>query len=213
MNIYDKLQVVQNKLNVPKNQYNKFGDYNYRSCEDIFEAIKPILTENKLYLTMTDEIINIGDRNYVKATATLSDGENKIKVSACAREAVTPKAKTDDSQLTGGTSSYARKYALNGLFLIDDVKDSDSTNKHEKEPQNANKGETDKQWLNLTDYTGKPTNLLTRIQELVNEGKPVEEILEDAKKKYKVSKKTEEMIINLKPVVDEEMNQILDSIE
>jgi hypothetical protein len=135
----EKLIKIQNELSVPKNRYNKFGEYNYRSCEDILDAVKPLLQREGLLMTITDEIVNVGDRNYVKATVTLTSKDNItvtdeilniITTSAYAREAVTPKAKTDDSQLTGATSSYARKYALNGLFLIDDVQDSDSTNDH-----------------------------------------------------------------------------------
>lgn len=137
----DKLIKIQNELNVPKAHFNKFGDYYYRSCEDILEALKPLLEKEGLLLTISDSIESVGDRNYVKATVTLTDGTKSIEVSALAREAVTPKAKTDDSQLTGATSSYARKYALNGLFLIDDTKDSDATNKHEKEtPQPQTSG-------------------------------------------------------------------------
>jgi hypothetical protein len=134
----DKLIKIQNELNVPKAHFNKFGDYYYRSCEDILEALKPLLEKEGLLLTISDSIESVGDRNYVKATVTLTDGTKSIEVSALAREAVTPKAKTDDSQLTGATSSYARKYALNGLFLIDDTKDSDATNKHETpQPQTS----------------------------------------------------------------------------
>lgn len=130
----EKLIKIQNELNVPKANFNKFGDYYYRSCEDILEALKPLLEREKLLLTITDSIESVGDRNYVKATVTLTDGTRTIETSALAREAVTPKAKTDDSQLTGATSSYARKYALNGMFLIDDTKDSDATNDGKKEP-------------------------------------------------------------------------------
>ena len=118
-----KLSDIQKKLNVPKNQVNKFGGYNYRSCEDILEAVKPLLGE--LTLIVSDEIVQVGDRYYVKATATLSDGENVLVNSAFARES---EAKTgmDSAQITGSASSYARKYALNGLFAIDDTKDADT---------------------------------------------------------------------------------------
>lgn len=126
----DKLRKIQNTLSVPKNQRNSFGNYNYRSCEDILEAVKPLLGD--LTLVLEDELVNIGDRYYVKATATLSDDKDSIKVSAYAREEETKKG-MDGSQITGASSSYARKYALNGLFLIDDTKDSDSTNDHAKD--------------------------------------------------------------------------------
>jgi len=128
----DKLIKIQNELSVPKNQFNKFGNYNYRSCEDILEALKPLLAKEKLLMTITDEIVEVGGRNYVKAIIKLSDGTKELIYSAYAREEETKKG-MDGSQITGATSSYARKYALNGLFLIDDTKDSDATNKHEKE--------------------------------------------------------------------------------
>ena len=123
----EKLIKIQTELKAPKNQKNNFGGYNYRSCEDIFEAVKPLLKENGLTLRLTDELVNIGERYYIKATAILSDGTDTIENIAYAREEETKKG-MDGSQITGASSSYARKYALNGLFLIDDVKDSDSTN-------------------------------------------------------------------------------------
>lgn len=123
----EKLIKIQTELNCPKSQRNNFGNYNYRSCEDIFEAVKPLLKENGLTLRLTDELVNIGERYYIKATAILSDGTETIENVAYAREEETKKGQ-DGSQITGASSSYARKYALNGLFLIDDVKDSDSTN-------------------------------------------------------------------------------------
>ncbi len=127
MTIYEKLKVIQTKLKAPKSQYNNFGKYNYRSLEDITEAVKPLLDETGATLTISDEIIQIGDRYYVKATATLYDiGSNEnISVTAFARESETKKG-MDESQITGATSSYARKYALNGLFAIDDTKDTDT---------------------------------------------------------------------------------------
>jgi hypothetical protein len=133
--MYKKLSKIQAALKVPKNQYNKFGEYYYRNAEDILEALKPLLIEHELTLTLTDEIALIGDRYYVKATAILTDGTNKIETSAFAREPETPKAKTDMSQQTGGCSTYARKYALNGLFCIDDTKDADTTNKGENDSE------------------------------------------------------------------------------
>lgn len=132
MTIYEKIRNIQMKLKAPKGQYNDFGKYNYRSCEDIFEALKPLLDENKLTLMMSDELYNIGERYYIKATACLYDTENETTIinTAYAREEETKK-NFDGSQITGASSSYARKYALNGLFLIDDTKDSDFTNKGE----------------------------------------------------------------------------------
>jgi hypothetical protein len=126
----EKLISIQSELKAPKNQRNSFGNYNYRSCEDILEAVKPLLAKHSCTLTITDDIIVAGDRVYVKATATLSDGNTDKQVSAFAREAETKKG-MDESQITGSASSYARKYALNGLFLIDDTKDAD-TDEHTK---------------------------------------------------------------------------------
>lgn len=120
----DKLIRIQSELKAPKNQFNKFGNYKYRSCEDILEAVKPLLTKEKLSLTISDEVINVGSYNYIKATVSLSDGTDKVTVSALAREAEVQKGMSD-SQITGSSSSYARKYALNGMFLIDDTKDAD----------------------------------------------------------------------------------------
>jgi hypothetical protein len=121
--LHKKLWTIQQTLNAPKSQRNNFGGYNYRSAEDILEAVKPLL--QNITLTVSDEIVLIGERYYVKATATLSDGEDAIAVTAYAREEDNKKG-MDASQLTGATSSYARKYALNGLFCIDDAKDADT---------------------------------------------------------------------------------------
>jgi hypothetical protein len=132
----DKLQAIQSELKAPKNQRNNFGNYNYRSCEDILEAVKPLLKVHGLTLVISDEVVNIGAHNYVKATATLSDGADKIEATAYAREAEAKKG-MDDSQITGATSSYARKYALNGLFAIDDTKDADSQDNRSQAPKMA----------------------------------------------------------------------------
>lgn len=121
--LHKKLWTIQQTLNVPKGQYNKFGGYSYRSAEDILEAVKPLL--QNVTLMVSDEIVLIGDRYYVKATATLSDGEDSISATAFAREEKEQKGMTA-GQLTGATSSYARKYALNGLLCIDDAKDLDT---------------------------------------------------------------------------------------
>lgn len=129
MSIYEKLAAVQYALKAPKSQYNKFGNYNYRNCEDIIEAVKPLLKANGLMLMLTDNIHLIGDRFYVEATATIidtADGQT-LEVTAFAREEKEKKG-MDGSQVTGASSSYARKYALNGMFAIDDTKDSDTTN-------------------------------------------------------------------------------------
>lgn len=127
MNFFEKVTAIQAKLKAPKGQYNKFGGYNYRSCEDILEALKPLLAEYNLFINIFDEVKIIGSRYYVEATATLTDGVNKVISTAYAREEETKKG-MDGSQITGASSSYARKYALNGLLAIDDTKDSDTTN-------------------------------------------------------------------------------------
>lgn len=129
MKIYEKLMNIQTELKAPKSQYNSFGKYNYRNCEDILEAFKPLGLKHGAALTVSDKIVLIGDRYYVEATAKLIDVETgeSLENTAYAREEDEKKG-MDSSQVTGSTSSYARKYALNGLFAIDDTKDSDTTN-------------------------------------------------------------------------------------
>lgn len=123
-----ELVYIQTRLKAPKSQRNSFGGYNYRSCEDIMEAVKPLLAETNCSLTVSDDIVQVSDRIYVKATATLRtpNGE-EYKNTAYAREPLSKKG-SDESQVTGAASSYARKYALNGLFCIDDTKDADALN-------------------------------------------------------------------------------------
>ena len=140
----NKLMLIQASLKAPKNQRNAFGNYNYRSCEDILEAVKPLLYDTQTTLTVSDEMVEVGGRIYVKATATLKDCETWEIIeqnSAYARESESKKW-MDDSQITWATSSYARKYALNGLFCIDDVKDADATNTHWKEEKATKKSES-----------------------------------------------------------------------
>ena len=138
MTIYEKLLNIQAELKAPKSQRNNFGKYNYRSCEDILEAVKPFLKKEKCVLVINDEVEKIENRYYLKAVVNLIDVENgeSIKASAFAREEETKKG-MDGSQITGASSSYARKYALNGLFAIDDTKDSDATNQHDKKQNTA----------------------------------------------------------------------------
>lgn len=134
MGILEKLLNIQQELRAPKGQYNDFGKYSYRSCEDILEAVKPLLKANNCTLTIGDELVNVGERYYIRATARLTDAENSgsyYENTAYAREPEDKKG-ADASQITGACSSYARKYALNGLFCIDDVKDADATNDHGK---------------------------------------------------------------------------------
>ncbi|MRT14961.1 recombinase [Enterobacteriaceae bacterium RIT711] len=129
---YAKLAEIQRTLNAPKNQFNSFGKYKYRSCEDILEGVKPLL--GGLFLSISDEVVLIGTRHYVKATARITDGESTHEATALAREEESKKG-MDAAQVTGATSSYARKYCLNGLFGIDDSKDADSD--EHKHQQNA----------------------------------------------------------------------------
>lgn len=171
MDLREKLLTIQSKLIAPKNQYNSFGKYKYRSCEDILEGLKPLLVETKTLLVISDDVVQVGDRYYIKATATLHDCESDTSISntAFAREEENKKG-ADSSQVTGATSSYARKYALNGLFCIDDTKDADATNTHgNDEPKKA----TDGQIATLKKvYTGDnltkllKANNITKIEDL-----------------------------------------------
>ena len=138
MNFIEKINMIQVQGKIPKNQYNSFGGYNYRSCEDVYEGLKPFLRDHGLILTVSDEIILVGDRFYIKATATLTDGEQSYSTVGYAREAESKKG-LDPSQVTGAASSYARKYALQGLFALDDNKDADASNRHEDEQSGSSR--------------------------------------------------------------------------
>jgi essential recombination function protein len=137
---------IQHKLKAPKGQYNSFGKYNYRSCEDILEGVKPLLKEHNLALLIDDEIVQIGERYYVKATVKITDGREFVSATAYAREPDTKKG-MDESQITGATSSYARKYALNALLCIDDTKDADTMDNSKKPVQQTQ--ETVYNWQTL----------------------------------------------------------------
>lgn len=144
MTIQEKLARIQQELIAPKNQYNSFGKYSYRSCEDILEGLKPCLKAVGAAVLVGDELVMVGDRYYVKATATLLDTESSdcVQNTAFAREEDTKKG-MDASQITGSASSYARKYALNGLFCIDDVKDADSRDNRQKEAEKQKQAEAE----------------------------------------------------------------------
>lgn len=147
MGIGEKLLNIQQELKAPKNQRNDFGKYNYRSCEDILEAVKPLLKANNCVLTIEDELVQVGERYYIRATATIADASKPTDFYSNVAYAREPESKkgADESQITGACSSYARKYALNGLFCIDDVKDADATNDHGKgEAKAENKNEVKK---------------------------------------------------------------------
>ena len=165
MSLKEKLLNIQAELKAPKGQMNNYGGYKYRSCEDILEAVKPLLKANKCVLTISDEIANIGERYYIRAAATITDAEGDESYTnvAYAREEETKKG-MDGSQITGTASSYARKYALNGLFCIDDTKDAD-TDEHAKqtgaEPKEEKKA------------TAKQIELIRKIAE--EQGKELDE--------------------------------------
>lgn len=146
MEFIEKIVAIQSELKAPKGQYNSLGKYNYRSCEDILEGVKPLLAKHGLVLTIQDSIDLIGDRFYVKATATITDGKEQLSTSAYARESLDKKG-MDASQVTGATSSYARKYALNGLLAIDDTKDADTMDNSKKPVQQTQ--ETVYNWNSL----------------------------------------------------------------
>lgn len=135
---FQKIARVQSELNAPKDKKNSFGGYNYRNVESIYEAVKPLLLKEGLVLSITDEVIEISDRIYIKATATVTDGFGSLSATGYAREAGMKKG-MDEAQLTGSCSSYARKYALGGLFLIDDNKDIDSIEPEKEKPASTDK--------------------------------------------------------------------------
>ena len=169
MGLYSKLALIQGELKAPKNQFNSFGKYKYRSCEDILEAAKPICIKHGAVLTVSDKVVFIGERYYIEASAILTDTEDDKQVinTASARESETKKG-MDDSQITGTASSYARKYALNGLFCIDDTKDAD-TDEH--------KNQTNTTVTKITADTTKVT--LPMLQDIIKKcGKTEAEYIE-----------------------------------
>ena len=187
MNIYEKLVDIQGRLKAPKNQYNSFGKYKYRNCEDILEAVKPLLVEHKVVLTISDKVIELDNGlSFVESTAQFKDIEGVIEVSAQA--GIDPNKKgMDVAQCFGSSSSYARKYALNGLFLIDDTKDADSTNYLNDTHPNTSKGKEiidDKKWL--PEYG----EAFDRAKEALKDGFT----MNDIRKKYKVNKKVEQLL-------------------
>lgn len=190
MNIYEKLVDIQGRLKAPKNQYNSFGKYKYRSCEDILEGLKPLLIEHKVVLTISDVIVEMDNGiSYVEATAQFKDMEGVIEVKAQA--GIEPNKKgMDIAQSFGTSSSYARKYALNGLFLIDDTKDNDTLDNTKKNiPTKSPNISADEEleWLNPED-----TEKFSRAIQAIKDGFT----MKDIRKKYKVSKKVEEQLLN-----------------
>jgi len=172
--IVESMAAIQSSLKAPKGQTNKFGGYKYRSCEDILESVKPLLKKHKLVLTITDDMTEVGGRVYVKATASVHNAEgHSILTNGFAREEENKKG-MDASQITGSASSYARKYALNGLFCIDDTKDSDATNSHgrttpasksaPKKAANTNGSMSDEELDQLESYIRNSKNSLAAYQ-------------------------------------------------
>lgn len=192
--------LIQSELKAPKSQYNSFAKYNYRSCEDILEAVKPILAKYKVSLTISDEVVLVGDRFYIKATASLSNGNQAITSYGFAREPEQKKG-LDESQITGMASSYARKYALNGLFCIDDTKDADTmdnTNGHSAPAPKEEKKEDNRPWMtekNLHD-------ILARI-----EGGDIA-VVDLANDHYRMKKEYREQIIQAVRKHKEKYNQL-----
>lgn len=177
----EKLQQIQAELKAPKNQRNNFGKYNYRSCEDILEAVKPLLSKYGCTLTISDEIKELGGILFVESVSIISDGENQVHVKAQA--GIDPNRKgMDIAQSFGSSSSYARKYSLNGLFLIDDTKDADSTNTHGK--ASKTQPTSDKQWLN------KGTAEFKKVQAYIKGGGKLDKV----EAKYRISKETKELL-------------------
>ena len=165
----NQLSIIQAKVKAPKGQFNSFGKYHYRSAEDILEAVKQVVNPMGYSITISDTIINVGDRYYIKATATLSNGKETWSTDGYAREEESKKG-MDGSQVTGASSSYARKYALNGLFALDDTKDSDATNTHGREPEKKKEHE-----IILPNITEK--NLLI-VQNRLNDCLTIEDLTE-----------------------------------
>lgn len=166
-----KLILIQNRLKAPKSQYNSFSNFYYRSAEDILEALKPLLMEQELTLFINDEIVQIGERYYIKAVCTLTDGKENIETQAFAREAENKKG-SDESQITGACSSYARKYALNGMFCIDDAKDPDSEdNRETKKTQSTKrefvkKTEPKKEESKTEEFISEDTDIILGLDEI-----------------------------------------------
>lgn len=186
LSLQAKLVEAQKELKVPKGNFNSFGKYKYRSAEDILEAVKPVNAKYGLLLTLTDEPLLIGDWHYIKATATITDGEKEISVTAYARESLQKKG-MDDSQITGTASSYARKYALNGLYLIDDTKDAD-TDEYQNQQDKGNNQQNEPQG-ELKELNDQMTGLFSELLQNVFSG--------DREAMYGKLGKTQQQISNL----------------
>lgn len=184
---------VQTELKAPKGLRNTFGNYNYRSTESILESVKPLLSERGLLLNITDQLEVLGDRYYVKAEARLSKGGDSITVSAYAREEESKKG-MDSSQVTGATSSYARKYALNGLFLIDDTKDPDSDEYQGKSTKTAAPASAPVKSTNDLPWLNKGSEDYAKVEKALKDKKAT---IEDVLKKFKLSSVVRKELENL----------------
>ena len=181
----ESLIKIQSELKAPKNQLNKFGGYNYRSCEDILEAVKPLLIRHGCTLTIHDEVKELGGILFIEATASIQKGDEGRSVTAQA--GINPDRKgMDIAQSFGASSSYARKYALNGLFLIDDTKDPDATNTHDSEPKKAPQKEDTRPWLNKGEA-------LDKAMEYMRSGGKIETI----ESKYRLSKEIKDTLTKI----------------
>ena len=188
MSVNEKLAKIQQELKAPKGQTNTFGNYKYRSCEDILEAVKPLLGE--CILTLNDDIQLVGNHIFVKATATFRFENTEVSTTAFARHPETKKG-MDDSQITGAASSYARKYALNGLFCIDDTKDADATNNHGNEAprqskkKQGNKQQPDKPWFSEDDFVQSESTFADMKN---NQGMTGDQIVAEVRNQFAVSR-------------------------
>ncbi len=168
--LHQKLVEIQQNLKAPKGQFNKFGNYKYRSCEDILEAVKPLLKEREMLISIQDEMIQLGERYYIKSTVEVVDGKEIKTTTAYAREPQSKKG-MDESQITGASSSYARKYALNGMFAIDDTKDAD-TQDNTKEEKKPNPAEMIKQKIEQCDNVEKLNKMEEWVKKSVKNNEP-----------------------------------------
>lgn len=193
-----KLSSVQQNLKAPKGQRNNFGNYNYRSAEDILEAVKPLLFEAGIVMTISDSIVNHGDRYYVEATVTVQNGTDSLQATGMAREAETKKG-MDEAQITGAASSYARKYALNGMFDIDDTKDADSNEHRQQTTAKAPQATP----------APKSDDELTRAKKAINEKLESQGVTSIAAKKAKITS------IISKSTIDTmaDANNVMDALE
>ena len=185
MNIYEKLARVQTELKAPKSQFNKFGNYNYRNIEDIYEGVKPLLLKHGVCIVMTDDIVVIGEEKYLKATATIYDNETgeKVQNAALAKESTEAKGMTP-AQISGSCSSYARKYALGGLLLIDDTKDDDSNESHEEKAAKAKEKADEKKVEDVKQMNIGEAKVRALIAKAEKDGVDVKKLCQA----YKVSK-------------------------